>query len=116
MGHGLCAFVSQVSRPRSRRHQPAPGDMDVTVSELLELFLQSPLVTWVSAVGSGEAARGAALAQRWGRPSHPADPAVVHSSRQVKTFGELESGDEDNLGVYMDLVDGVVLNKIMLQM
>ncbi|KAK2541163.1 Ccdc88c [Columba guinea] len=53
--------------------------MDVTVSELLELFLQSPLVTW------------------------------------VKTFGELESGDEDNLGVYMDLVDGVVLNKIMLQ-
>ncbi|XP_065492333.1 protein Daple isoform X2 [Caloenas nicobarica] len=53
--------------------------MDVTVSELLELFLQSPLVTW------------------------------------VKTFGELESGDEDNLGVYMDLVDGVVLNRIMLQ-
>ncbi|XP_040456892.1 protein Daple isoform X1 [Falco naumanni] len=53
--------------------------MDVTVSELLELFLQSPLVTW------------------------------------VKTFGALGSGDEDNLGVYMDLVDGVVLNKIMLQ-
>ncbi|XP_054256004.1 protein Daple [Indicator indicator] len=53
--------------------------MDVTVSELLEQFLQSPLVTW------------------------------------VKTFGALESGDEDNLGVYMDLVDGVVLNKIMLQ-
>ncbi|XP_032918835.1 protein Daple isoform X1 [Catharus ustulatus] len=53
--------------------------MDVTVSELLELFLQSPLVTW------------------------------------VKTFGDLGSGDQDNLGVYMDLVDGVVLNKIMLQ-
>ncbi|XP_054682606.1 protein Daple isoform X2 [Grus americana] len=53
--------------------------MDVTVSELLELFLQSPLVTW------------------------------------VKTFGALGSGDEDNLGVYMDLVDGVVLNRIMLQ-
>ncbi|XP_074886065.1 protein Daple isoform X3 [Buteo buteo] len=53
--------------------------MDVTVSELLELFLQSPLVTW------------------------------------VKTFGALGSGDGDNLGVYMDLVDGVVLNKIMLQ-
>ncbi|KAM6069734.1 protein Daple isoform 2-T2 [Theristicus caerulescens] len=53
--------------------------MDVTVSELLELFLQSPLVTW------------------------------------VKTFGALGSGDEDNLGVYMELVDGVVLNKIMLQ-
>ncbi|KAM9381267.1 protein Daple [Phaethornis superciliosus] len=53
--------------------------MDVTVSELLELFLQSPLVTW------------------------------------VKTFGALGSGDGDNLGVYMELVDGVVLNKIMLQ-
>ncbi|XP_075282279.1 protein Daple isoform X4 [Opisthocomus hoazin] len=53
--------------------------MDVTVSELLELFLQSPLVTW------------------------------------VKTFGALGSGDEDNLGVYMELADGVVLNKIMLQ-
>ncbi|NXB26591.1 DAPLE protein, partial [Rhagologus leucostigma] len=53
--------------------------MDVTVSELLELFLQSPLVTW------------------------------------VKTFGDLGSGDQDNLGIYMDLVDGVVLNKIMLQ-
>lgn len=26
--------------------------MDVTVSELMELFLQSPLVTWVSAPGS----------------------------------------------------------------
>uniref|UniRef100_A0A8B9G6M6 Calponin-homology (CH) domain-containing protein n=1 Tax=Amazona collaria TaxID=241587 RepID=A0A8B9G6M6_9PSIT len=33
----------------------------------------------------------------------------------VKTFGALGSGDEDNLGIYMDLVDGVVLNKIMLQ-
>ncbi|KAI1237654.1 hypothetical protein IHE44_0013737 [Lamprotornis superbus] len=33
----------------------------------------------------------------------------------VKTFGDLGSGDQDNLGVYMDLVDGVVLNKIMLQ-
>ncbi|XP_053923578.1 protein Daple [Cuculus canorus] len=53
--------------------------MDVTVSELLELFLRSPLVTW------------------------------------VKTFGALSSGDGDSLGVYMELADGVVLNKIMLQ-
>ncbi|KAM6335827.1 protein Daple [Podargus strigoides] len=53
--------------------------MDVTISELLELFLQSPLVTW------------------------------------VKTFGALGSGDGDNLGIYMDLADGVVLNQIMLQ-
>ncbi|NXT02356.1 DAPLE protein, partial [Jacana jacana] len=54
--------------------------MDVTVSELLELFLRSPLVTW------------------------------------VKTFGALGSGEEDSLGVYMELVDGVVLNKIMINL
>ncbi|KAM8807304.1 protein Daple [Eudromia elegans] len=53
--------------------------MDVTISELLELFLQSPLVTW------------------------------------VKTFGPLGSESEDRLGVYMELVDGVFLSKIMLQ-
>uniref|UniRef100_A0A7N4PGN5 Coiled-coil domain containing 88C n=1 Tax=Sarcophilus harrisii TaxID=9305 RepID=A0A7N4PGN5_SARHA len=53
--------------------------MDVTISELLELFLQSPLVTW------------------------------------VKTFGPFGSEKEDNLTMYMDLVDGIFLNKIMLQ-
>uniref|UniRef100_A0A2K5N935 Coiled-coil domain containing 88C n=1 Tax=Cercocebus atys TaxID=9531 RepID=A0A2K5N935_CERAT len=53
--------------------------MDVTVSELLELFLQSPLVTW------------------------------------VKTFGLFGSGSQDNLTMYMDLVDGIFLNQIMLQ-
>ncbi|XP_042637419.1 protein Daple [Orycteropus afer afer] len=53
--------------------------MDVTVSELMELFLQSPLVTW------------------------------------VKTFGPFESGSQDNLTMYMDLVDGIFLNQIMLQ-
>ncbi|KAG8126424.1 hypothetical protein E2320_021519 [Naja naja] len=53
--------------------------MDVTVSELLELFLQSPLVTW------------------------------------VKTFELLGSDNEDKLAVYMNLADGVFLNKIMLQ-
>nr|XP_025046745.1 protein Daple [Pelodiscus sinensis] len=53
--------------------------MDVTISELLELFLQSPLVTW------------------------------------VKTFGPLGNENEDTLSMYMDLVDGVFLNKIMLQ-
>ncbi|XP_074812224.1 protein Daple isoform X2 [Natator depressus] len=53
--------------------------MDVTISELMELFLQSPLVTW------------------------------------VKTFGPLGNENEDKLAMYMDLVDGVFLNKIMLQ-
>ncbi|XP_036986112.2 protein Daple [Artibeus jamaicensis] len=53
--------------------------MDVTVSELMELFLQSPLVTW------------------------------------VKTLGPFGSGNQDNLTMYMDLVDGVFLNQIMLQ-
>ncbi|XP_069493540.1 protein Daple isoform X2 [Ambystoma mexicanum] len=53
--------------------------MDVTISELMELFLESPLVTW------------------------------------VKTFGPCGSENEDKLGMYMDLVDGVFLHKIMLQ-
>ncbi|KAM7165442.1 protein Daple isoform 1-T1 [Macrochelys suwanniensis] len=53
--------------------------MEVTISELMELFLQSPLVTW------------------------------------VKTFGPLGNENEDKLTMYMDLVDGVFLNKIMLQ-
>uniref|UniRef100_A0A8C5K932 Coiled-coil domain containing 88C n=1 Tax=Jaculus jaculus TaxID=51337 RepID=A0A8C5K932_JACJA len=53
--------------------------MDVTVSELMELFLQSPLVTW------------------------------------VKTFGPFGSDSQDNLTLYMDLVDGIFLNQIMLQ-
>ncbi|XP_036171529.1 protein Daple [Myotis myotis] len=53
--------------------------MDVTVSELMELFLQSPLVTW------------------------------------VKTLGPFGSSNHDNLTMYMDLVDGIFLNQIMLQ-
>ncbi|XP_060128246.1 protein Daple isoform X1 [Zootoca vivipara] len=53
--------------------------MDVTISELMELFLQSPLVTW------------------------------------VKTFGPLGNDNEDKLAMYMDLADGVFLNKIMLE-
>ncbi|XP_014380906.1 protein Daple isoform X3 [Alligator sinensis] len=53
--------------------------MDVTISELLELFLRGPLVTW------------------------------------VKTFGPLGNESQDRLSMYMDLVDGVFLNKIMLQ-
>uniref|UniRef100_A0A663DYT2 Coiled-coil domain containing 88C n=1 Tax=Aquila chrysaetos chrysaetos TaxID=223781 RepID=A0A663DYT2_AQUCH len=50
-----------------------------------------------------------------GRALPPPPQPRCPSSRQVKTFGALGSGDGDNLGVYMDLVDGVVLNKIMLQ-
>ncbi|XP_055989632.1 protein Daple [Sorex fumeus] len=53
--------------------------MDLTVSELMELFLQSPLVTW------------------------------------VKTFGSFGNDHQDNLSMYMDLADGIVLNQIMLQ-
>uniref|UniRef100_A0A8C4VWH4 Coiled-coil domain containing 88C n=1 Tax=Gopherus evgoodei TaxID=1825980 RepID=A0A8C4VWH4_9SAUR len=78
--HGLFAFVSRVSEPFARRLcEPSPANMDVTISELMELFLQSPLVTW------------------------------------VKTFGPLGNENEDKLTMYMDLVDGVFLNKIMLQ-
>uniref|UniRef100_A0A3B3S006 HOOK N-terminal domain-containing protein n=1 Tax=Paramormyrops kingsleyae TaxID=1676925 RepID=A0A3B3S006_9TELE len=51
--------------------------MDVTVSELMTNFLDSPLVVW------------------------------------VKTFGALTSNSEDNLSLFMELVDGVFLHKIM---
>uniref|UniRef100_A0A3B3SWM8 Calponin-homology (CH) domain-containing protein n=1 Tax=Paramormyrops kingsleyae TaxID=1676925 RepID=A0A3B3SWM8_9TELE len=51
--------------------------MDVTVSELMENFLDSPLVAW------------------------------------VKTFGALGAGSEDKLTMFMDLVDGAFLHKIM---
>uniref|UniRef100_A0A2I3HC87 HOOK N-terminal domain-containing protein n=1 Tax=Nomascus leucogenys TaxID=61853 RepID=A0A2I3HC87_NOMLE len=33
----------------------------------------------------------------------------------VKTFGPFGSGNQDNLTMYMDLVDGIFLNQIMLQ-
>uniref|UniRef100_A0A803TNE4 Coiled-coil domain containing 88C n=1 Tax=Anolis carolinensis TaxID=28377 RepID=A0A803TNE4_ANOCA len=36
-------------------------------------------------------------------------------SEDVKTFGPLGNENEDKLSMYMDLVDGVFLNKIMLQ-
>ncbi|XP_067099207.1 protein Daple isoform X2 [Osmerus mordax] len=51
--------------------------MDVTVSELMSNFIDTPLVVW------------------------------------VKTFGPLGSGSEDKLSMFMDLVDGVFLHKIM---
>ncbi|XP_029569022.1 protein Daple isoform X1 [Salmo trutta] len=51
--------------------------MDITVSELMENFMDTPLVVW------------------------------------VKTFGPLGSGSEDKLSMFMDLVDGVFLHKIM---
>ncbi|XP_067848176.1 protein Daple isoform X2 [Heptranchias perlo] len=54
--------------------------MDVTISELMEQFLESPLVTW------------------------------------VKTFGPLGGTSDEKVSMYMDLVDGMFLHKIMLQM
>ncbi|XP_051578172.1 protein Daple [Myxocyprinus asiaticus] len=51
--------------------------MDITISELMSNFMDSPLVVW------------------------------------VKTFGPLGSGSEDKLSMFMDLVDGVFLHKIM---
>ncbi|XP_072284416.1 protein Daple [Pyxicephalus adspersus] len=53
--------------------------MDITISQLMDLFLDSPLVTW------------------------------------VKTFGPCGTENENKLSMFMDLVDGVFLNKIMLQ-
>uniref|UniRef100_A0A8C9TKI0 Coiled-coil domain containing 88C n=1 Tax=Scleropages formosus TaxID=113540 RepID=A0A8C9TKI0_SCLFO len=51
--------------------------MDVTVSELMASFLDSPLVLW------------------------------------VKTCGPLSASSEDSLSVFMELVDGVFLHKVM---
>ncbi|MCJ8736931.1 hypothetical protein PDJAM_G00017970 [Pangasius djambal] len=51
--------------------------MDVTVSELMANFMESPLVVW------------------------------------VKTFGPLGCNSEDKLSMFMELVDGVFLHKIM---
>ncbi|XP_042565738.1 protein Daple [Clupea harengus] len=51
--------------------------MDITVSELMANFMDTPLVVW------------------------------------VKTFGPLGTGTEDKLSMFMDLVDGVFLHKIM---
>ncbi|XP_040188918.1 protein Daple isoform X2 [Rana temporaria] len=53
--------------------------MDITISQLMDLFLDSPLVTW------------------------------------VKTFGPCGAENENKLSMFMDLIDGVFLNKIMLQ-
>ncbi|KAM4690163.1 protein Daple [Rhinophrynus dorsalis] len=53
--------------------------MDITISQLMDLFLDSPLVAW------------------------------------VKTFGPCGNENEGKLATYMELVDGVFLNKIMLQ-
>ncbi|XP_040268036.1 protein Daple isoform X1 [Bufo bufo] len=53
--------------------------MEITISQLLDLFMESPLVSW------------------------------------VKTFGPCGNETDSKLATYMDLVDGVFLNKIMLQ-
>lgn len=37
-------------------------------------------------------------------------------SLQVKTFGPLGSGTDDKLSMFMDLVDGIFLHKIMTHM
>nr|P85120.1 RecName: Full=Protein Daple; Short=xDaple; AltName: Full=Coiled-coil domain-containing protein 88C; AltName: Full=Dvl-associating protein with a high frequency of leucine residues-like; Short=xDal [Xenopus laevis] len=53
--------------------------MDTTISQQMDHFLESPLVTW------------------------------------VKTFGPCGNENESKLAMYMELVDGVFLNKIMVQ-
>uniref|UniRef100_A0A673YW01 Coiled-coil domain containing 88C n=1 Tax=Salmo trutta TaxID=8032 RepID=A0A673YW01_SALTR len=45
--------------------------------------------------------------------SNPFLSSVSPPSLQVKTFGPLGSGSEDKLSMFMDLVDGVFLHKIM---
>uniref|UniRef100_A0A4W5N0A2 Coiled-coil domain containing 88C n=1 Tax=Hucho hucho TaxID=62062 RepID=A0A4W5N0A2_9TELE len=48
--------------------------------------------------------------------SNPFLSSLSPPSLQVKTFGPLGSGSEDKLSMFMDLVDGVFLHKIMTHM
>ncbi|KAM4663982.1 protein Daple [Discoglossus pictus] len=67
------------TKPSTHIASSEPHNMDITISELMDQFLDSPLVTW------------------------------------VKTFGPCGNENESKLSMYMELVDGVFLNKIMLQ-
>ncbi|GLD75483.1 protein Daple-like protein, partial [Lates japonicus] len=90
--------------------------MDVTLSELLATFMESPLVVWVS----GSSTR-----------THSCDDDDAHElltsasffklfssvSDQVQMLGPLGSrddvGSEERVSMFMELVDGVFLHKIM---
>lgn len=86
---------------------------------LLEQFMSSPLVTWVS---------GCSLWHRWllllllllhylwPQRWRWALRAVMILLFQVKTFGSLAAGNGTNLEEYVALVDGVFLNQVMLHM
>lgn len=79
---------------------------------LLEQFMTSPLVTWVSVVVFIVyfAALFVAAEMEVGVR------VVMIILFQVKTFGPLAAGNGTNLDEYVALVDGVFLNQIMLQM
>lgn len=87
---------------------------------LLEQFMSSPLVTWVSVHFP--------LTRSWfdllivreepcGRERGGLGVTVLLLLLfQVKTFGPLAGGNGTNLEEYVALVDGVYLNEVMLQM
>lgn len=85
---------------------------------LLEQFMSSPLVTWVSAHfpparSLGSLFQGSLAA---GERGGAGVTVLLLLLFQVKTFGPLAGGSGTNLEEYVALVDGVYLNEVMLQM
>lgn len=87
---------------------------------VLEQFMSSPLVTWVSV--------HLPLTHSWfdlplfekslaaGDRGGVSVTVLLLVLFQVKTFGPLAGGNGTNLEEYVALVDGVYLNEVMLQM
>lgn len=69
------AAAARAAGSVGRRADGRSLNMDVTVSELLELFLQSPLVTWVSAPGACPIVGAPAPLPPARLPTPPARPA-----------------------------------------
>uniref|UniRef100_A0A803V024 Coiled-coil domain containing 88A n=1 Tax=Ficedula albicollis TaxID=59894 RepID=A0A803V024_FICAL len=79
---------------------------------LLEQFMSSPLVTWVSDhFPPLRRSRVYSLFERGG----VGVTVLLLLLFQVKTFGPLAGGNGTNLEEYVALVDGVYLNEVMLQ-
>lgn len=81
---------------------------------LLEQFMLTPLVSWVSGV------RNLSVACRTD-PSRMLCVFYISTvltcvSLQVKTVGQLATSDGSKLSEYIELVDGIYLNEVMLEM
>ncbi|MEQ2169955.1 hypothetical protein GOODEAATRI_030281 [Goodea atripinnis] len=102
--------------------------MDVTLSELLASFMESPLVLWVRLTRQPVPRSfwpSADFSTLWVSCVCVLESMVwivscVCLRCQVRTLGPLGSGDdvdsEERVSMYMELVDGVFLHKIMTHM